>query len=55
MGIDVEYLGDRNLLTKSLIDLDTTLIQSINRNKIVTFSHESIPDLQTEHISFKRK
>lgn len=57
MGIDVEYLGDRNLLTKSLIDLDTTLIQSINRNKIVTFSHESIPDLPSEHItiSFKRK
>ena len=57
MGIDVEYSGDKNLLTKSLIDLDATLIQSINCNKIVVFSHESIPDLPSEHvtISFKHK
>ncbi len=57
MGIDVEYPGNKNLLTKSLIDLDTTLIQNINLNKIVIFSHESIPDLPSEHIttSFKHK
>ena len=49
--------GTKDRKTKSLIDLDATLIQSINCNKIVVFSHESIPDLPSEHvtISFKHK
>lgn len=53
MGIDAEYLGDRNLLTKNLVDLDTILIQNLNRNKSVKFPHENIPDLPTEHITNK--
>ena len=53
MGIDAEYLGDRNLLTKNLVDLDTILIQNLNRNKSVKFPHENIPDLPTEHITIK--
>ena len=51
MGINVEYSGNKNLLTKNLIGLDCVLTQNINHNKDVRFLHESIPDLPAEHIS----
>lgn len=51
MGIDVEYSGDKSLLTKNLIELDIVLVRNINHNKNVMFPHESIPDLPIEHIS----
>lgn len=50
MGINVEYSGDKTLLTKNLIGLDCVLIQNINHNKDVRFTHESIPDLPVQRI-----
>ena len=57
MGIDVEYSGNKRLLTENLIDLDINLIQNFNYNKNVIYSHENISDLPTKHISinFKHK
>lgn len=57
MGIGVEYSGDKKLLTENLIELDTLLGKNINHYPNTSFSHESIPDLPTEHItiSFGKK
>ena len=55
MGINVQYLGDKKLLTENLIDLDISLIQNYNYNKNVTFPHECIPDLPAEQVTFRFK
>ena len=58
MGIGVDYTGDKNILTKNLIELDTALAKNINYNKEVKYPHENIPKPPSEypiHIKLGKK